>query len=146
MPNRSASSSVLLKVEVPLELEPVVYKIASPSAALSCNSRVASEVGVTLRACSARSKRLRYSSRKELWNQVGAEVAVSFTPSERSPSGEKHQSSAARTSSIRWPFPAVHSSGSQSRWSSSQLQHSRACRRLISALSWLSSSFSTAYA
>src|ERR1700730_215544 len=148
VPSFSASSSVLLNAAVTLGLEPVVYRIASPRAALSSNSRAA-DVGVVFRTRSACSRRPGYSSSKELWNQSGAETAVRLVPKQASPSDEKHQSSAARTSSSRCLFATGHAGwrrDSQFRSFAAQLQHTCAWRRLICTLSRLFPSFSSAYA
>lgn len=88
------------------------------------------------RACSTSSKRPRYSFRKELWNQARAEPAVSFTPSEGSPSGEKHQSSAVRTPSA----PGHRRTPSLAR--RTVLGAAGGCRSRLGRATWTSSSTS----
>ena len=90
----------LLKAAAAAGVAPAVCSSALPSPALSRISSTASGMESVLRALRARSSRILYSSTTESWNQSGAVTAVSLTPIDASPSGEKHQASAARTSSI----------------------------------------------
>src|ERR1700730_11877750 len=132
VPSFSASSSVLLNAAVTLGLEPVVYRIASPRAALSSNSRAA-DVGVVFRTRSACSRRPGYSSSKELWNQSGAETAVRLVAKQSAPAEEKHQPNPGRISTSRCLFATGQAGWLRDSqfWSfAAQLQHTYAWRRL----------------
>src|ERR1700724_2950476 len=84
-------------------LGPLVYINDAPSAVCSFISRRASGRAPSPRAAIARSTRLPHSSISDSCIHSGTAAAVSATPSDASPFGEKAQSSAARRLSIWHP-------------------------------------------
>ena len=100
---RSAISRTVVQAAMVSGAAPFVCMSDTPSAAQSCISRRASRPERGPRLASARSARPRHSTKSDCWNHRGTAAAVSATPIDASPPGEKAQSSPLRTLSISQP-------------------------------------------